>query len=50
MIIVSSQDIGFGIIRLTLQVPGTAATGPRTLFIENPSGDQAAGTGAIEVY
>jgi len=50
MIVVSSQDIGFGIVRLTLQVPATAATGPRTLFIENPSGDQAAGTGAIEVY
>ena len=50
IIVVSSQDIGFGIIQLLLQVPATAATGPRTLFIENPSGDTATGTGAMEVY
>jgi len=49
VIVIGSQEIGLGLIELTLQVPATAATGPRTLFIENPSGDTAAGTGAIEV-
>jgi len=37
-----------GIIHLTLQVPATAALGARTLFIENPDEDEAAGTGAIK--
>jgi hypothetical protein len=49
-ILVSNREpLGLGIIHLTLQVPATAATGPRTLFVENPSKDKAAGTGAIEV-
>ena len=43
------EPLGLGIIDLTLQVPATAAAGPRTLFIQNPSEDEAAGTGAIEV-
>jgi hypothetical protein len=43
------EPLGLGIIHLTLQVPATAAPGPRTLFIQNPSEDEAAGTGAIEV-
>ena len=43
------EPLGLGILHLTLQVPATAALGPRTLFVENPEGDKAAGTGAIEV-
>lgn len=43
------EPLGLGIIHLTLQVPSTAATGPRTLFVENPNFDMASGTGAIEV-
>jgi hypothetical protein len=43
------EPLGLGILHLTLQVPATAAPGPRTLFIENAKGDKAAGTGAIEV-
>ena len=43
------EPLGLGIIHLTLQVPATAAAGPRTLFVENPDKDKAAGTGAIEV-
>ena len=43
------EPLGLGMLHLTLQVPATAAPGPRTLFVENPKGDQAAGTGAIEV-
>jgi hypothetical protein len=43
------EPLGLGILHLTLQVPATAAPGPRTLFVENPNKDKAAGTGAIEV-
>jgi hypothetical protein len=47
--ITNREPLGLGIIHLTLQVPATAALGPRTLFVENPSKDMATGTGAIEV-
>jgi hypothetical protein len=43
------EPLGLGILHLTLQVPATAAPGPRTLFVENPNLDKASGTGAIEV-
>jgi hypothetical protein len=43
------EPLGLGILHLTLQVPATAAPGARTLFVENPEGDKAAGTGVIEV-
>jgi hypothetical protein len=43
------EPLGLGIVHLTLQVPATAAAGPRTLFIEDPTGDEATGSGAIEV-
>ena len=47
--IANREPLGLGILHLTLLVPATSATGPRTLFVENPSKDKAAGTGAIEV-
>ena len=47
--VLNRQALGLGILRLTLQVPASAITGPRTLFVENPESDMAAGTGAIEV-
>jgi hypothetical protein len=47
--ITNREPLGLGIIHLTLQIPATAAVGMRTLFVENPSKDKAAGTGAIEV-
>ncbi|HEV2522357.1 MAG TPA: hypothetical protein VGT24_08250 [Candidatus Acidoferrales bacterium] len=43
------EPLGLGIIHLTLQVPATAVTGPRTFFVQNPELDMAAGTGTIEV-
>jgi hypothetical protein len=43
------EPLGLGILHLTLQVPSTATPGPRTLFVENPESDKAAGTGVIEV-
>jgi hypothetical protein len=47
--VINREPLGLGIIHLTLAVPATAAPGPRTLFVENPESDLAAGTGAIEV-
>jgi hypothetical protein len=49
MTVINREPLGLGIIHLTLAVPSTAAPGPRTLFIENPESEMAAGTGAIEV-
>ncbi len=49
ILITTREPLGLGIIHLALQVPATAAVGPRTLFVENPNKDMAAGTGAIEV-
>ena len=47
--VINREPLGLGMLHLTLQVPATAAPGPRTLFVENPEKDKAAGTGAIEV-
>ena len=47
--VINREPLGLGILHLTSSVPATSATGPRTLFVENPEGDKAAGTGAIEV-
>jgi hypothetical protein len=49
ILITTREPLGLGIIHLALQVRATAAGGTRTLFVENPSKDKAAGTGAIEV-
>jgi len=49
IVVTNREPLGLGIVHLTLQVPATAATGLRTLFVENPEGDMAAGTGSIEV-
>ncbi len=47
--IVGKEPLGLGIIHLTLQVPSTARTGARTLFIQNANLDLTAASGAIEV-
>jgi hypothetical protein len=47
--IISLEPLGLGIIHVGLQVPATAAAGPRTLYVQNPNKDMAAGTAAIEV-
>jgi hypothetical protein len=47
--VINREPLGLGILHLTLSMPATAVPGPRTLFVENPEGDKAAGTGAIEV-
>jgi hypothetical protein len=47
--IINREPLGLGMLHLTLQVPATSARGSRALFVENPKGDRAAGTGAIEV-
>jgi hypothetical protein len=47
--IINREPLGLGMLHLTLQVPASAAPGPRTLFVENPEDDKAAGTGVFEV-
>jgi len=47
--VISKQPAGLGIIHLTLQVPATAATGARTLFIQNLNLDKTAASGVLEV-
>jgi hypothetical protein len=47
--VINREPLGLGILHLKLLVPAKAAPGPRTLFVVNPEGDQAAGTGSIEV-
>lgn len=49
VIVASKQPAGLGIIHLTLQIPSSAAPGPRTLSIQNPNLDETAATGALEV-
>jgi hypothetical protein len=47
--VISKQAAGLGIIHLTLQIPATAATGARTLFIQTTNLDKTAASGALEV-
>jgi hypothetical protein len=47
--IINRAPLGLGIVHLTLQVPATSAPGPRTIFVQNPDLDLAAGTGTVEV-
>jgi hypothetical protein len=47
--VISKQPAGLGIIHLTLQVPANAATGARTVFIQNTNLDKTAASGVLEV-
>jgi hypothetical protein len=47
--VINREPLGLGMMHLTLQVQAAATPGIRTLFIRNPKGDAAVGTGAIEV-
>ena len=47
--VISKQPAGLGIIHLSLQIPATAATGARTLFIQTTNLDKTAASGALEV-
>ncbi len=47
--ILGGESLGLGILHLKFQIPATALPGPRTLFVENPNKDKAAGTGSLEV-
>ena len=47
--VIAKQPAGLGIIHLTLQIPSTAAPGPRTLFIQNANLDKTAASGALEI-
>ena len=45
----ATAPLGLGIVQVTLLVPNAAATGARTLFIQNPALDVTAATGALDV-
>jgi hypothetical protein len=45
----ATAPLGLGIVQVTLLVPSAAATGARTLFIQNPALDVTAATGALDV-
>lgn len=47
--VISKQPLGLGIIRLTLQLPATAAASARTLFIQNTNLDKTAASGTLLV-
>ncbi len=47
--VISKQPAGLGIIHLTLQISASAATGARTLFIQNTNLDKTAASGVLEV-
>ncbi len=47
--VIAKQPAGLGIIHLTLQLPSSAATGARTLFIQNANLDRTAASGALEI-
>ncbi|HET7184008.1 MAG TPA: hypothetical protein VFI82_04945 [Terriglobales bacterium] len=47
--VIAKQPAGLGIIHLTLQIAASAATGARTLFIQNTNLDKTAASGALEV-
>ena len=47
--IIAKQPAGLGIIHLTLQIPSSALTGARTLFIRNTNLDKTAASGALVI-
>ncbi len=47
--IVATSSLGFGIVQLTIALPSTAATGARTLFIQNSNLDLASASGAVDI-
>ena len=47
--VIAKQPLGLGIIRLTLQLPATAAVSARTLFIQNTNLDKTAASGTLWV-
>jgi len=47
--VIAKQPAGLGIIHLTLQIPASAQTGARVLFIQNTNLDKTAATGALDI-
>jgi hypothetical protein len=47
--IIGKQPLGLGIVDLTIVIPANAATGLRSLFVQNPNQDKAVATGVLEV-
>jgi hypothetical protein len=49
VVVIAKQPLGLGIIRLTLQLPASAAASARTLFIQNTNLDKTAASGMLWV-
>jgi hypothetical protein len=49
VVVISQQPAGLGMIQLALQIPFTAATGARTLFIQNSNLDETSASGVLQV-
>jgi hypothetical protein len=47
VVVIAKQPLGFGIIRLTLQLPANAPASARTLFIQNTNLDKTAASGTL---
>ncbi len=47
VVVIAKQPLGLGIIRLTLQLPASAAPSARTLFIQNTNLDKTAASGML---
>ena len=47
--VIAKQPAGLGIIHLTLQIPASATTGARTIFIQTTNLDKTAASGVLEV-
>jgi hypothetical protein len=48
--VIAKLPAGLGIIHLALQIPATATTGARTLFIQNTNLDKTTASGVLEVH
>ena len=47
--VIAKQPAGLGIIHITLQIPASALSGARTLFIQNTNLDKTAASGALVI-
>jgi hypothetical protein len=49
IVVIAQQPPELGIVRITLQIPATALSCLRTLFVQNPNLDKAAASGSLQV-
>lgn len=49
IVVIGTDPLGLGIVYVNLQIPASAQTGARTLFVQDPELDRTAATGALDV-